>query len=291
MRDQSGSGYDLALANFAAGAGWTEQQVVDLIIHHRRIRSQRPRTALDYFQRTISKAFSSHSAFPARTIGSTANGLGEQTSQPRSDSPIARAILCEQISKALGITVLRIVKISGQEPTYRIELDNAKVAFPSVSKLVGQHTFRMEIASAADLLIPKSKPVVWEQIVKLMLNALTVEDGGDEADLEGSARIYVDRYLADAHFVNAHEEQSYQSLSWPAIYEGRITICSQDLLQYINKTWNQNRAIKEVTAMLSVLGASTTRLKRGKLRDQSRWMLPVNLFPPECSNGGSEESI
>jgi hypothetical protein len=57
LKDQSGSGYDLALANFGVAAGWSEQQVVDLIIQHRRIHSQRPRTALDYFQRTISKAF------------------------------------------------------------------------------------------------------------------------------------------------------------------------------------------------------------------------------------------
>jgi len=55
LKDQSGSGYDLALANFGLDQGLSEQQVVDLIIHHRRIHSQRPRTKLDYFQRTIAK--------------------------------------------------------------------------------------------------------------------------------------------------------------------------------------------------------------------------------------------
>jgi hypothetical protein len=35
LRDQSQSGYDLALANFGLGAGLTEQQIVDLLIHHR----------------------------------------------------------------------------------------------------------------------------------------------------------------------------------------------------------------------------------------------------------------
>src|ERR1035437_8965475 len=57
LKDQSQSGYDLALAKYGSEAGLSEQQVVDLMIHHRRLHSQRPRTRLDYFQRTIAKAF------------------------------------------------------------------------------------------------------------------------------------------------------------------------------------------------------------------------------------------
>ena len=56
LKDQSQSGYDLALANFGTEAGLTDQQIVDLIIHHRRQYAQKPRTRLDYFQRAIAKA-------------------------------------------------------------------------------------------------------------------------------------------------------------------------------------------------------------------------------------------
>jgi hypothetical protein len=34
--------------------------------------------------------------------------------------------------------VLRIVKIGGQEPTYGVELEAARVGFSSIDKLVGQ---------------------------------------------------------------------------------------------------------------------------------------------------------
>ena len=37
LNDQSPSGYDLALANFGLEAGLSDQQVIDLMIHHRRI--------------------------------------------------------------------------------------------------------------------------------------------------------------------------------------------------------------------------------------------------------------
>ena len=65
----------------------------------------------------------------------------------------------------------------------------------------------MKIASAADHLVPKIK--AWNQVAQMMLNALTVEDGGDEADLVGSARIYVEGYLSETPFNDAEEELSY----------------------------------------------------------------------------------
>src|ERR1035438_5187726 len=57
LKDQSQSGYDMALAAFGAHAGLTEQQIVDLIVHHRSLYARSQRTRLDYFQRTIAKAF------------------------------------------------------------------------------------------------------------------------------------------------------------------------------------------------------------------------------------------
>ena len=54
--DQSQSGYDLALAGYGVSGGCTEQEIIDLITHHRAIHKARPRTALDYFQRTLAKA-------------------------------------------------------------------------------------------------------------------------------------------------------------------------------------------------------------------------------------------
>jgi hypothetical protein len=277
LRDRSQSGYDMALASFGLQAGLSEQQVVDLIIHHRRIHSQRPRTGLDYFQRTIAKAFKRNEpTIPANPV--------QEAGQPapqRPDTATARALLCEQISNALGVRVLRIVKIGGQEPTYRVELESARVGFPSVDKLVGQQSFRMKIASAVEHLVPRIPGKVWDRVAQMMLNALTVEDGGDEADLVGAARMYVERYLSETSFIDAEEEQPYQTRFKPAVYEGQIAIRSHDLQQHINKAWGENRAIKEVTAMLSALGASSTRLKRTQLRDQSRWLLPSSEFAPE----------
>ncbi|MBL8227239.1 MAG: hypothetical protein JNL98_02125 [Bryobacterales bacterium] len=291
LRDQSQSGYDMALANFGLAARLSDQQVIDLMIHHRRIHGKQQRTRLDYFQRTISKASKRNdNPAPARSFESPGEEGGNPSPQTKPDSPTARALLCEQISNAIGVRVLRIVKIDGQEPTYRLELETAKIGFPSVDKLVGQQSFRMKIASAVDHLVPRILPKVWDRIAQMILNALTVEDGGDEANLVGAAKMYVERYLSETPFIDAEEDHPYQTRFKPTVYEGQVAICSHDLQQHINKAWGENRAIKEVTAMLSALGASSTRLKRTRLRDQSRWLMPSNEFAPDTQVGGREET-
>jgi hypothetical protein len=288
LKDQSQSGYDMALANFGCARRLPLQLIVDMMIHHRRIHGQRPRTRLDYFARTITKAAKAFDCTRMETISEEseqANSSGppklDHAGSTKPDSAIARALLCKQISDLIGVTVLRIVKVTGREPTYRVELEGSKVVFSSVADLVGQRKFRLKIASAVDHLIPQMKPQRWDRFVQMMLSALTVVDGGDEVKLEGEARMYVRRYLSDTPFIDAAAEQSSQTEDKPAVADGSIVIRSHDLQQYINKTWNQNRTLNEVTAMLSALGAISDRLKGTKLRDQSRWALPVTDFPPE----------
>ena len=102
--------------------------------------------------------------------------------------------------------------------------------------------------------------------------------------------MYVESYLSETPLIDAEAQQSYQTKYKPAVYEGQIAIRAHDLQQHINKAWGENRAIKEVTAMLSALGASSLRLKRTRLRDQSRWLLPSSEFAPDSYRGTGGES-
>ena len=54
---------------------------------------------------------------------------------------------------------------------------------------------------------------------------------------------------------------------------------SVDFLIYINKTMFQNLAVNNTTSMLSALGGKNVRA-RGKFKEQSRWVLPVEEFDP-----------
>jgi hypothetical protein len=148
LHDQSQSGYDLALACFGVDAGSTEQQIVDLIIHHRELHKQKLRTRLDYYQRTIAKAAKRTEGIdPVSILQGTAPQEPSQATPPDTlqpddeakqppDPTTAKAILCKRISQVPGIRILRLLKVTGKEPTYQMQLDTTTIEFPNVGKFI-----------------------------------------------------------------------------------------------------------------------------------------------------------
>lgn len=124
LNDQSQSGYDMALACFAVGAGLSEQQSIDLIVHHRSLRRQQ-RTRLDYFQKTLTKA--ANMTGGQRASAESTVGCRDQNQSPvpesdpvnsdnlAADAATVKAQLWDRLSEILGIRVYRMVKITGNE--------------------------------------------------------------------------------------------------------------------------------------------------------------------------------
>lgn len=308
LTDQSGSGYDLALACFGIDAGLSEQQIVDLILHHRAIHKMRHRTRLDYYQRTIAKAEKRTGAAAAVTAlpGDLAGPAAPSTTGPVApqgapvapeeqqatadttlppgapDPEVRRALLCQRVSQGLTIPVLRLVKITGKEPQYRMELaDGQKIDFPNVNKLIAYESVRSAIAATVGRIIPKIKAKQWELLSQTMLDACIVVDGTEEMEWEGAARMYLQHYLAETGFIPSIEGQRLQEQRRPMVIDGKITVCASDLQTYVNKTTFQTLSVKAVAGMLSALGATSIRVRGAKFKDQSRWVLPIAECDPE----------
>jgi hypothetical protein len=300
LKDQSQSGYDLALANFGMDADLPEQRIVDLIIHHRSKFSQKPRTRVDYFQRTISRAArrsdwretpSLPGASPAPAAprstpvapllapGAPVDGGTRDTPTP--DPNVAKGLLCDRVSQALGIRVLRLVKLTGKEPTYHMELPEGKIEFANVGKLISQDAVRLAVAAQMGKLIGKIKPKVWEQVAQALLDACIVDEGGEEVEWEGAARMYVAQYLSETGFIETVEKQMVQNQRKPMVIDGHIAICASDLQIYIGRTMFQTLTVKAVGLMLKALGGKHIRVRGSKHKEQSRWCLPINEFDPE----------
>ena len=202
------------------------------------------------------------------------------TDTPTPDPAVAKGLLCDRISQALGIRVLRLVKLTGKEPTYHMELPDSKIEFSNVGKLISQDAVRLAVAAQVGELIPKIKPKLWEQIAQAMLHACVVVEGGEEQEWEGAARMYISQYLSETGFIDIVEEQMVQNQRRPMVIEGRIAICASDLQIYIGKTMFQTLTVKAVASMLKVLGGKHIRVRGSKHKEQSRWSLPIEEFDP-----------
>jgi len=288
LKDQTQSGYDLALADFGVDAGLADQQIVDLIIHHRRLHGERPRRSADYFERTLARAAERKGGADPFAIESAGvdpiqppqNDASPKPPNSEPDPVAAKAMLCERISQALGVRVLRLLKVTGEEPTYVMELENATIKFSGVGKLIDQGSLRIAVAAAVNRLIPRIKPKAWERLAQTMLDALTEQEGGDETDTVGVAKMYLTRYLTESAFIPSIETQPIQSIRKPTVIDGHVAISASDLQMHVNKAFFLSLTVKAIAQMLTVLGARSVRIRGARLRDQSRWLLPKDLFDP-----------
>ena len=288
LKDRSQSGYDLALANFGVDAGLTEQQIIDLIVQHRRSHAQKARTKLDYYLRTISAATDREETANHANVTDTTSqpsAAAEVDGQGRrggADPETQKALLCDRVSKALGVQILGFMKITGQDPTYHMNLlDGTVIEFSNFARFTNQEHVRNAVGAVTNRLVPKIKPKVWGEIAQAMLDALVEKAGCDETDMQGSTRIYLRRYLLDVGFIDSVDDQQVHAQRRPAVLDGNIAISAADFQMYITKTAGQNLTVKAITSRLAALGAESVRPRNGSFRDQSRWALPVGDFKPE----------
>jgi len=314
LKDDSQSGYDMALADFGVEAGLPEQRIVDLVVHHRYIHGQKQRTKLDYFQRTIARAFernpethASQSAAPSTSASAgdvtpaaeSASNAGTPVAaspstdpgrEPQQDPPPAKemsperakADLCAKISTAVGtpVPITRLVRITGKDPSYRIELgDGTKIEFAAINKFADQDSVRWAMATQTKWIMPPIKAMRWREIAQDMLHACFDEQGPIETQWADAARDTVARYLDDNGFIEEIATAHPQYRGKPVVILGRIAINTTDFHSWINKTTLQALSVKALASMLSAMGAvqMTVPVKR---REQSRWLLPIEYFDP-----------
>jgi len=207
-------------------------------------------------------------------------GAGGSTDKAALDPAAANALLCEHISAVLGVRISRLVKFAGKKPTYYLELEETKVEFLSVRKLMSQSAVREEIAASTGKIIRKFKGKDWDQLAQAMLDASFIEQGGEENEREGAARMYVAHYLAETGFLDTLEGQQVQNLRKPIVLDGKVAICASDLRTFVNKTTLQILSVKAVASMLGALGGKSIRVRGQKFKEQGRWVLPLDRFDP-----------
>lgn len=195
---------------------------------------------------------------------------------------IKRASTCEEISRRIGFQIIRILKVTGKDPTFILDLPSGKIEFSEVSKLVNQTAVRMAVLAHTSIFVEKIRPKDWEGICKMMFQAITVIEGGADLDFEGQITGYLQRYLTDCKFTHDFKKATVAQLYEPTVIwtngnEVHISVSSTDIQQFLGRTYGQKLTIKAISSALAAIGARPSRLRHGSI-DQSRWLLPRAEF-------------
>ena len=193
MQDQSQSAYDMSLANIVSQAGWSDQEVVSLLIHNRQLYN--PQTVGkhkpdDYYPRTISNA--------RQSVANKNNVLAaEEASQLQNSEGF------DALSKKIGVTIIKFFKFMSEPCSYAIVLENVAepIQLGEARDLLNQNVFRTRIFESADILIKKihntKETNYWEIFIEA-LNARREEvELGEETTERGETSLWLRMYLYD----------------------------------------------------------------------------------------------
>jgi len=309
LADQSISGYCLALANFAADIGLAPQQSCDLLVHWRRRMGRRIPKHTGFFRLTIAKAmhrsleFHAPAKEPAKTDQdqespkpaepeSVRDALNRRKKEPADDRPrfpLHPPDPLGLLSSVLGFEIKRIVRIEGEDSSYRLETPGKEVRIPSTRSLIDQNAFRGIVFSQIKHLVARFKPNDWESLVRIMAEAFENPPGNPENDFKESAITTIEEYLAQAVFITNLEGQTAETCRQPMIIDGHVAVHSRDFLAYLTAHGHRNASLQDATSMLEVASDRYMRIfKRGIQRGQGRWLLSPAQFPPETHAGDGE---
>lgn len=284
---ESPSEYDMSLANFAVRAGWSDQEVVNLLIAWRRrhgesLKLDRP----DYYALTVGK-----NRQRWQQEAETAQTIEEMASTPTTeDGEVDREKIRAMLSSVLGVEVKRFVQHRSAQPKYRLETDTASIVIGDSAAVLSQSKFRAQVFAIARKVLPKFKDREWEQIVRGLGELCEVEDIGEEATERGQARTWIASYLAAHPPLEDRDEAAKKGTAF--VRDGATYVFGHELRKWLVVSEFDRVTPHEMGSLLKHFGCAPVRVNV-KLRDRwttkSAWKIP----PPEPVEdlGGSRAGV
>ena len=294
--DESPSVYDMSLANMAAKAQWSDQDICDLLIAWRRKHGHPLKLdRMDYYQRTIATArmgvtedartddfeLTGEAVPPVKKEARAAAPQIAESAQPdnpdAADAPPAdkRTVALRALSATFKFRVIRVVKLMAVQPEYKIETEIGNIELGGIATITSCHLFRNQIAAATGRLIHKTK--FWDRTAQLLLDACEEQSIGDEATDEGAGLAWLTAYLEQYDPAGGVEAEAVKA-KMPFVRDGRVHFFLASLRHWIKTSPHGEGAIsaKELGKRLRACGCKPLILAvKGSTR--SVWIVDAEV--------------
>jgi hypothetical protein len=269
MQDQSPSSYDLSLASYAVQAGWTDQEIVDLLIAHRRKHGCDLKLREDYYENTIAKARIQYDREQAQ------EQIDENAFQDHSETPEdRREEILKSLSSVFGVPITRIVKYVADQPSYRLVLASSSIMLGDITGIVNQNAFRNKVAAACNILISRCTEKQWQSRAQAMLDACE-EEILAEATEEGTVYAWLSNYLDDKNPIMDVDDASAND--HPFMKDGHTHIFGAALRKWLVIRMGEKVSAKVMGTYLRGYGCESVVVavtENGRKTTRNVWRIP-----------------
>jgi putative DNA primase/helicase len=263
INDRSNSGYDLAIASYAAQANLSDQEICDLLICHAREQGFPPKRQ-EYYERTIAKARQGGqlglNPEETHTRESIFPKLKDLNTAGKDVVYAERNSVFSLLSVLLGIQIYDFVVYKTDPREYELYTENGKVFFHKGQEdLASSNSFRKRVGDITRLYTPRFKTEQWDIILQsLSFAAREIEIGTDLSEA-AQTRTWVDSYI------NSHpampEEHIYEAVQArkPFKKKGNIYFWVNDLHSWLHAR-GEKIHLQRLGARLQRVGVKSKRV-------------------------------
>lgn len=250
----SESEYDLGLATLAMTARWSDQEVVDLLIAHRRKYSadlKIERGAENcYYRMTLNKAAQGTVVVEEDAMLEYFQEHGELPAEVKEDP----AAIKTTISKDLGLTITKLIKWCCEPPVYDLEVNGEMVRLGGCDNLWFQSYFDRIVWDATGIVPIEHKPAKWKLIRKMLMEIRVNEDVSPEANTGESLRLWLDQWIKDVGSTDPENWERFCKINKPYTKDGQIYFTLIGLRNYLDVTTRDKLSAKDLAVRLRTLG-------------------------------------
>lgn len=277
--DGSMSSYDMSIAAMAAYAGWSAQEIADLLICHRKkykdLDTSNKAQRFDYISRTAQKAWLDAQDKEKRDAARLALMVDTPGEQATKELPAQEDVTSwEGIATALNIPIKGMIKFIGDEPTYRIVLESGTFDMGGIENITSWSRFQNRIATHIGRAIPMFKGKAWADMWSSMLmraQPMEIADGGSAGTLYRQ-RLY--DWLLTQTFETVECEMA--CVETGVVYKIGPTIyfALDDFVRWLKLIHHDSAPRAAVAKALRIIGASPKHIgveRDGKLTTRNVW--------------------
>lgn len=284
----SESEYDQSLASYAAQAGWSPQEVANLLIAHRRKWGADLKLRQSYYGPTIAKAVRDHIEQEIMAEVVTAADeivVARATAVTQGEEPpdVDRVDLLRRVSAALGVEVTRVTRTTGESPVYSLETAAGSGPLGPVSTLIQQRRFREKLAELTQVLVPTRKQEQWDPVCRLLMESAETVDSGIEATTTGRMETLVSVYLGLYQpkrldrMTDTDQSRLAVDLEPYRGKDGRIRMFASGFKGWLGETQHEPWTHQQIGVALRTWGAEPSTehfVINGRRTTRAVWLLP-----------------
>lgn len=263
----SQSEFDMSLASFAAMAGWSDQEIVNLIIAHRRLHGTDLKLRYDYYGRLIDKVRSS-----IRGTDIEPHDLDKEEA--------LRFLRAE-----LGIPIVKVIKRGIEPAIYSIVIENEgkeiEVIIGTVRQMLSQSSVRAAIYEFANVAMDIVKTQKWNKMVALMSK---ITEYIETRTRESEIREWIKEYIENLRYGLSNDVPWTNALNTNSAFmrDNRLWIHLDHFREWIKVNKGISLEHSDVSSYMSRLGfvrRSVSARIDTTVKTRNYWASPENWKP------------